>query len=110
MDVGGTSPWMGEGRTMQEQLSRAMPGAIAEHPLAHGLIVSTLLRLMSGFCLCNGHRQKEDMHTAISEPEKMPRPSIMIPFSEITARKSTGTSIGEPVTGSSKYISLTTRR
>ena len=22
MDVGGTSPWMGEGRTMQEQLSR----------------------------------------------------------------------------------------
>jgi hypothetical protein len=29
-DVGGTSPWMGEGRIMQEQLSRAMPGAIAE--------------------------------------------------------------------------------
>jgi len=36
--AGGTSPWMGEGRTMQEQLSRtmqeqlsrAMPGAIAE--------------------------------------------------------------------------------
>ena len=24
MDIGGTSPWMGEGRTMQEQLSRAM--------------------------------------------------------------------------------------
>ena len=23
MDTGGTSPWMGEGRTMQERLSRA---------------------------------------------------------------------------------------
>jgi hypothetical protein len=23
MDAGGTSPWMGEGRTMQERLSRA---------------------------------------------------------------------------------------
>src|SRR4030067_189935 len=30
MDAGGTSPWMGEGRTMQEQLSRAKPGAIAD--------------------------------------------------------------------------------
>jgi hypothetical protein len=29
-DAGGTSPWMGEGRTMQEQLSRAMHGAKAE--------------------------------------------------------------------------------
>ena len=29
-DVGGTSPWMGEGRTMQEQLSRATKGAVAE--------------------------------------------------------------------------------
>jgi len=29
-DVGGTSPWMGEGRTMQEQLSRATQGAVAE--------------------------------------------------------------------------------
>jgi len=30
MDAGGTSPWMGEGRTMQEQLSRATQGAVAE--------------------------------------------------------------------------------
>jgi len=30
MDAGGTSPWTGEGRTMQEQLSRATPGAVAE--------------------------------------------------------------------------------
>jgi len=30
MDAGGTSPWKGEGRTMQEQLSRAMQGAIVE--------------------------------------------------------------------------------
>ncbi|MDZ4729229.1 MAG: hypothetical protein SH820_04730, partial [Xanthomonadales bacterium] len=29
-DAGGTSPGMGEGRTMQEQLSRAMSGTIAE--------------------------------------------------------------------------------
>jgi hypothetical protein len=30
MDAGGTSPWMGEGRTMQEQLSRATQDAKAE--------------------------------------------------------------------------------
>jgi hypothetical protein len=29
-DAGGTSPWMGDGRTMQEQLSRATHGAVAE--------------------------------------------------------------------------------
>jgi hypothetical protein len=34
--AGGTSPWMGEGRTMQEQLSRAMPGAIAEEAAVVG--------------------------------------------------------------------------
>jgi hypothetical protein len=52
------------------------------------------------------HRQKEDMHIAIRELEKMPRPSIMRPFREIAARKSTGTSIGDSVTDSSNYISL----
>jgi hypothetical protein len=30
MDAGGTSPWKGEGRTMQEQLSGATHGAVAE--------------------------------------------------------------------------------
>jgi len=30
MDAGGTSPWTGEGRTMQEQLSRATQDAKAE--------------------------------------------------------------------------------
>jgi len=30
MDAGGTSPWMGEGRIMQEQLSRATQDAKAE--------------------------------------------------------------------------------
>ena len=29
-DAGGTSPWTGEGRTMQEQLSRATHGAVAD--------------------------------------------------------------------------------
>jgi hypothetical protein len=46
------------------------------------------------------------MHIAIRELEKMPRPSIMRPFREIAARKSTGTSIGDSVTDSSNYISL----
>jgi len=36
-DAGGTSPWMGKGRTIQEQLSRAMPGAIAEGCTDSGL-------------------------------------------------------------------------
>jgi hypothetical protein len=30
MDAGGTRPWTVEGRTMQEQLSRATHGAVAE--------------------------------------------------------------------------------
>jgi len=30
MDVGGTSPWTGEGRTMQEQLSRITSGTVIE--------------------------------------------------------------------------------
>ncbi len=30
MDTGGTSPWMGEGRIMQEQLSRVTHGAVTE--------------------------------------------------------------------------------
>ena len=29
-DVGGTSPWTGEGRTMQEQLSRITSGTVIE--------------------------------------------------------------------------------
>ncbi len=31
MDVGGTRPWMVEGRTMQELLSRVTQGAVTEH-------------------------------------------------------------------------------
>jgi len=30
-EVGGTRPWMVEGRTMQEQLSRVAPGAATEN-------------------------------------------------------------------------------
>ena len=53
---------------------------------------------------------KDDMHTAIRELEKMPRPRTMMPLSEMAALKSIGASIGDSVSGSSKYISLTTRR
>ena len=35
-DGGGTSPWMGEGRTMQEQLSRTASGTAVEEVRAHG--------------------------------------------------------------------------
>jgi len=34
MDIGGTNPWMGEGRIMQEQLSRVTQGAVTENARA----------------------------------------------------------------------------
>ena len=54
-DVGGTSPWTGEGRTMQEQLSRAthdcmdaggraMHGAIAEDAKAEAGVHSIVIK------------------------------------------------------------------
>ena len=36
-DAGGTSPWMGDGRTMQEQLSGATHGAVAETSMKMGI-------------------------------------------------------------------------
>jgi len=56
------------------------------------------------------HQPKLAMHTEIRADENIPSPIIMIPLMEMTARKSTGASMGTSVGGSSKYISLTTRK
>ena len=50
------------------------------------------------------------MHNPIRPPEKTPSPSTASPLTVSTARKSTGTGNGSVCSGSSKYISLTTRR
>ena len=44
MDIGGTSPWMGEGRIMQEQLSRVTQGAVTEDARAENNSSSNFMK------------------------------------------------------------------
>lgn len=59
-----------------------------------------------------GFRQagKLAMQSAIRLLENRPSPSMRAPFSEMAALKSMGASMRWSVSGSSKYMSLTTRR
>ena len=49
-------------------------------------------------------------HRLINPPEKIPSASIATPLIDSMVRKSTGAVTGAVFSGSSKYISLTTRR
>ena len=100
---------------LEEWLGTLFPGitAVGNSVIAHMDVLSVPGNRVPGdspaIIRCRRQGAKDARQTPIRELEKMPRPSIMMPFREITARKSTGASTAESVTGSSKYISLTTR-
>ncbi len=49
-------------------------------------------------------------HSAIRPPGRMPNPSTATPFSDITARTLPVLTMGRVSAGSSKYMTLITRR